>query len=273
MSKYSQRGSITVPQIVGAKAQGRKLSAITCYDSAFARLIDATEMDIVLVGDSLGNVMLGYENTIPVTVNDMCHHTAAVARTLTRPFLCADMPFLSYNVSIEQALTNAGTLIQKGGAQGVKLEGGRTIVPQVKALVAAGIPVMGHLGLTPQSVHQMGGYKVQGRGAEASQALIEDALALEAAGAFALVLEMVPTSLAASLTSMLKIPTIGIGAGPECDGQILVLHDLLGFDTSFNPKFLKKYANFGTLIVEALQAYDHDVKTRVFPTGEHGFKD
>jgi 3-methyl-2-oxobutanoate hydroxymethyltransferase len=273
VSKYSQRGSITVTQIAAAKAQGRKLSAVTCYDSAFAKLIDATDMDIVLVGDSLGNVVLGYDNTIPVTVADMCHHTAAVARVLTRPFLCADMPFLSYNVSVEHALTNAGILVQKGGAQGVKLEGGHAILPQVKALVTSGIPVMGHLGLTPQSVHQMGGYKVQGRGTDASQALIDDALALQEAGIFALVLEMVPTSLAECLSSMLKIPTIGIGAGPGCDGQILVLHDLLGFDAAFNPKFLKKYANLGALITDALKAYDQDVKNRTFPTEEHGFKD
>lgn len=273
MSKYTQRGSVTVTQILAAKSQGRRLSAVTCYDSAFAKLIDTTEIDIVLVGDSLGNVVLGYESTIPVTIQHMCHHTAAVARVLTRPFLCADMPFLSYNLSVEQALTNAGILVQQGGAQGVKLEGGKTILPQVKALVSAGIPVMGHLGLTPQSVHQMGGYKVQGRGADAAQHLIDDALALEEAGVFSLVLEMVPSSLAARLQGMLKIPTIGIGAGPECDGQILVLHDLLGFDAGFNPKFLKKYANLGGLITDALKAYDQDVKNKVFPSDEHGFKD
>jgi 3-methyl-2-oxobutanoate hydroxymethyltransferase len=273
MSKYTERGSVTIGQIMAAKGLSRKISSVTCYDSAFARLLDTTDIDIVLVGDSLGNVMLGYDSTIPVSMDDMCHHTAAVARVLTRPFLVSDMPFLSYHLSIEQALANAGRLVQKGGAQGVKVEGGRSIVPQVKAMVAAGIPVMGHLGLTPQSVHQLGGYKVQGRGAEAAKALEEDARALEEAGVFALVLEMVPTPLAARLTSMLKIPTIGIGAGPHCDGQILVLQDLLGFDAGFNPKFLKKYANLGETITQALKTYDQEVKAGSFPTLDHGFKD
>lgn len=273
MSKYAQKGSITISQILAAKGEKRRLAAITCYDSAFARLIDQTPVDIVLVGDSLGNVMLGHDNTIPVTVDDMVHHTAAVARILTRPFLCADMPFLSYNVSVEQALTNAGRLVQAGGAQGVKVEGGRSVVPQVKALVDAGIPVMGHLGLTPQSVHQMGGYRVQGRGPDAQKALLDDAKALEAAGAFALVLEMVPLDLAAKVTAELRIPTIGIGAGPKCDGQIIVLHDILGFDEGFNPKFLKKYADLGKAVRDAVTAYDRDVKSGAFPTMEHSFKD
>lgn len=273
MSKYTQKGSITISQILAAKVEKRRVSMITCYDSAFARLIDQSGIDIVLVGDSLGNVMLGYDSTIPVTMEDMLHHTKAVARVLTRPFLCADMPFLSYNVSIEQALTNAGRLIQQGLAQGVKLEGGRSIAPQVKALVNAGIPVMGHLGLTPQSVHAMGGYRVQGRGDAAQSALLEDAKALQDAGAFSLVLEMVPADLAAKVTAELKIPTIGIGAGPKCDGQVLVLHDILGFDDGFNPKFLKKYAQLGKTVREAIQAYDQDVKSGAFPTDDQSFKD
>ena len=250
MSKYTQSAAVTVSQIVQAKAAGKKISSITCYDAAFARLIEQTGVDLVLVGDSLGNVMLGYDNTLPVTMDDMVHHTAAVTRILRRPFVCADMPFLSYNVSVEQALTNAGRLVQEAGAQAVKVEGGASIAPQVRALVQAGIPVMGHLGLTPQSVHAMGGYRVQGRGADAAKRMMDDALTLQEAGIFSLVLEMVPAELAGRITEALKIPTIGIGAGPKCDGQIIVLHDILGFDEEFNPKFLKKYLreklyNFG----------------------------
>lgn len=272
MSRYTEKAAITVSQIVQAKADKRKLATITCYDSAFARLIDQTAIDLVLVGDSMGNVVLGHDNTIPVTVDDIVHHSAAVARVLTKPFLCADMPFLSY-VDVQSALKNAGRMIQEGGAQGVKVEGGRSIAPQVKALVQAGVPVLGHLGLTPQSVHAMGGYRVQGRGKAAADALIEDAKALEDAGAFGLVLEMIPAELAGKVTEAVKIPTIGIGAGPKCDGQILVLHDILGFDEHFNPKFLKKYANLGKVIRDALSAYDRDVKSGVFPSEEQSFKE
>jgi 3-methyl-2-oxobutanoate hydroxymethyltransferase len=271
MSRYSSKNQVSVTDLVTAKAQGRRLSALTCYDSAFARLLDGTGIDVILVGDSLGNVMLGHDGTIPVTMEDMLHHTKAVARVLTRPFLCADMPFLSYNLSVEQALTNAGRLVQEGGAQAVKLEGGQAVVPQVKAITQAGIPVMGHLGLTPQSVHALGGYKVQGRDEAAAQRLIADAKALEAAGVFALVLEMVPAALAAQVTKALKVPTIGIGAGVECDGQVLVLHDLLGFDEGFNPKFLKKYAQLGKTIRDAVTAYDQDVKSRAFPGDGQSF--
>ncbi len=260
-------------QILAAKADGRKLSAITCYDAAFARLIDQTAIDIVLVGDSLGNVVLGFDSTIPVTVDMMAHHTAAVARLLTKPFLVADMPFMSYQVCVQDALRNAGRLVQESGAQAVKVEGGRSVVPQIKAMVEAGIPVMGHLGLTPQSVHTMGGYKVQGRGEPASQALLDDAKALQDAGCFSIVLEMVPMPLAERVTKALKIPTIGIGAGPKCDGQIIVLHDILGFDESFNPRFLKKYAELGRVIRDAVTAYDQEVKANTYPSDEHGFKD
>jgi 3-methyl-2-oxobutanoate hydroxymethyltransferase len=274
VSKYSARqGAVTMTQILAAKGEGRRLSVVTCYDAAFARLVDQTAIDMVLVGDSLGNVMLGFEGTIPVTVDMMAHHTAAVARVLTKPFLIADMPFMSYQVSAEDALRNAGRLVQQSGAQAVKLEGGRSVVPQVKACVAAGIPVMGHLGLTPQSVHAMGGYKVQGRGEAAGQALLDDALALQEAGCFSVVLEMVPSALAERVTKALRIPTIGIGAGPRCDGQVLVLHDLLGFDEGFNPKFLKKFADLGKAVREAVSAYDGEVKAGVYPGEQHGFKD
>ncbi len=273
MSRYTEKSAITVSQILKAKAEKRRLSVITCYDSAFARLIDQTALDIVLVGDSLGNVILGYDSTIPVTIADVLHHTKAVARVLTKPFLCADMPFLSYNLSVEQALTNAGRLIQEGGAQGVKVEGGRAIAPQVKAMVQAGIPVMGHLGLTPQSVHAMGGYGVQGRGDAAGKALLDDAKALVDAGVFSIVLEKVPADLAARVTQAVTVPTIGIGAGPKCDGQVLVLHDILGFDDEFNPKFLKKYANLSKVVRDAVSAYDRDVKSGVFPSDEQSYKD
>lgn len=274
MSKYTEtRDAVSLTSLKKAKHEGRKLSALTCYDAAFARLLDEAGLDIVLVGDSLGNVMLGYENTLPVSLEDMIHHTAAVSRVLKRPFLCADMPFLTYQVSVEKALENAGRLMKEGGAQAVKLEGGRRVAPQVEALVGAGIPVMGHLGFTPQSLHAMGGFKVQGRGREAEEALLADARALEEAGAFSVVLEMVPRTIAEKITKSLKIPTIGIGAGPECDGQILVLHDILGFDGEFQPKFLKKYANLGKLVKEAVSAYDREVKDGSFPADKHSFSE
>lgn len=269
MSSYQppkQAGqTISVQTIKKRKLEGQRLSMVTCYDASFARIVDRAGIDIVLVGDSLGSVMLGLKDTTQVTLADMLHHCAAVQRVLTKPLLCADMPFLSYQVSAAQALKNAGVLIQKGGAHCVKMEGGRSIVPQVQSLVEAGIPVMGHLGLTPQKIHLLGGYKVQGREVKQRETLIADALALETAGAFALVLELVPQDLAAELTQRLSIPTIGIGAGPHCDGQVLVLQDLLGFNPDFNPKFLKKYADFATLAKEALQQYDREVKEGVFP--------
>ena len=272
MSKYNTRdGGITLSTILKRKADGKKLSMVTCYDAAFARLVDESGIDMVLVGDSLGNVMLGHDSTIPVTLNDMIHHTAAVSRVLKKPFLVIDMPFMTYHVSPEQALINCGRAIQEGGAQAVKIEGGLSVCSKVAALVGAGIPVMGHLGLTPQSVHALGGYKVQGRGDAARKKLIEDAKALEAAGAFAIVLEMVPAPLAAEVTKVLKIPTIGIGAGVDCDGQVLVLHDLLGFDDEFNPKFLKKFANLGKVIRESLSSYDEEVKSGKFPGSAQTF--
>jgi 3-methyl-2-oxobutanoate hydroxymethyltransferase len=246
---------------------------VTCYDAAFARLIERSPVDMVLVGDSLGGVMLGYEDTTRVTMDDMVHHTAAVSRVLHRPFLCADLPFLSYQVSPTEALRNGGRLVQEGGAQGVKLEGGQSVVPQVRALVGAGIPVMGHLGLTPQSLHMLGGYKVQGRGEQARQQMLADALALEEAGIFALVLELIPRELAAEITARLRIPTIGIGAGPDCDGQVLVLHDLLGFDRGFSPRFLKKYANLDSIVGESLAQFHHEVRSQVFPAESNSFSD
>ena len=268
----SKQQPTTVASLLKKKAAGERISMVTCYDSAFGRIVEASPVDMVLVGDSLGNVLLGYDSTIPVTMDDMIHHTAAVTRVVKRPFVAVDMPFLTYT-NCDDAMKNAGRLIQEGGAHGVKLEGGAAICPQVRALVAAGIPVIGHLGLTPQSVHALSGYKVQAKEQEAQIKLAADARALQDAGAFCIVLEMIPASVAQVVTKGLSVPTIGIGAGVACDGQVLVMHDLLGFDTTFNPKFLKKYANLNKIIGDALEAYDREVKTSVFPDPEHSFGD
>ncbi len=269
-STTAPTAQITIETIRQAKSAKQRLSMVTCYDAAFAKIIEATPIDMVLVGDSLGNVVRGYENTIPVTVEHMLHHVGAVARGLRRPFLIADMPFMSY-ATVEQALHNAGRMLQEGGAKAVKLEGGVAMVPQVKALVDAGIPVVAHLGLTPQHLHMLGGYKVQGKSSEAARAMKAAAKALQDAGAFLLVLEMVPQDLAREISESLSIPTIGIGAGPGCDGQVLVLHDLLGFDANFRPKFLQVYAELGAVIGAALHQYDQDVKSGAFPTAAQSF--
>lgn len=274
MSKLSESNSVkkqTVLTLKEKKALGEKISMVTCYDSTFARLINHTSIDMVLVGDSLGNVMMGHDNTLKVTVDDMCRYGASVSRVLTHPFLVIDMPFMSYNVSLSETLRNASRLIAEGGGQAVKMEGGTSIVEQVKACVDAGIPVMGHLGLTPQSIHQLGGYKVQGRGDQVSEKMLKDAKALEKAGAFSLVLEMVPAALAKQISKELSIPVIGIGAGVGCDGQVLVLQDLLGMDQGFKPKFLKNYANMAELIIGALENYSSEVKTETFPSEQHSF--
>jgi len=266
----SKSTAVTAEAIVKKKSSGERISMVTCYDSAFGRIVEMSPIDMVLVGDSLGNVLLGYESTIPVTLADMIHHSAAVARVVKRPFLAADMPFMTYK-NVDDALDNASKLMQMGGAQGVKLEGGEAICPQVEALTRSGIPVIGHLGLTPQSVHALGGYKVQAKAKDAQKKLLSDAKALQDAGAFCIVLEMIPSALAVQVTKALSIPTIGIGAGPGCDGQVLVMHDLLGFDADFNPKFLKKYADLNKVIMQALVSYDKDVKQGKFPSKEHGF--
>ncbi len=273
MSKHTSESvsQVTVKTLQKRKQEQSKISMVTCYDAAFAALIDRSPIDMILVGDSAGNVVLGFKDTIPVTMEHMIHHTAAVSRVVKRAMLVADMPFLSYNLSVEQALRNAGRLIQEGGAQAVKLEGGSAILPQVKALVQAGIPVVGHLGLTPQSVHQLGGYKVQGKTEEQAKLIKEEATKLAEAGACAIVLELVPSQLAEELTRGLSVPTIGIGAGSGTDGQVLVLHDLLGFSSEFSPKFLKKYANLGETITQALRQYDAEVKAKQFPGPEHSF--
>ena len=264
--------TVTTTAIIRRKQEGKKISMVTCYDAAFGKIVERSPVDMVLVGDSLGNVMLGFDSTIPVTIEHMLHHTSAVTRVVKRPFVAADMPFLTY-ATVEDALRNAGRLMQQGGAHGVKLEGGAAICPQVSALVSMGIPVIGHLGLTPQSVHALGGYKVQAKSEAARKRLIEDAKALQAAGVFCLVLEMVPQSLAKEVTKSLEIPTIGIGAGSYCDGQVLVLQDLLGFDDGFSPKFLKKYANLGQVVSTALGSFHSDVNEGRFPDVEHSFGD
>ncbi|NRA64717.1 MAG: 3-methyl-2-oxobutanoate hydroxymethyltransferase [Pseudobacteriovorax sp.] len=272
MSKQTKSKKITISSLLAMKKKSEKIAMVTCYDAAFAKLINNTSLDIVLVGDSMGNVVLGFEGTISVSMDHMTHHCAAVSRGLASQFLVADMPFMSYSGSLDRALQNAGRLLQEGGAHGVKLEGGKEICHTVKAIVESGIPVMGHLGLTPQKIHSLGGYKVQGRG-EQAQAIEEAALALQEAGCFSIVLELVPEELAERVTKSLDIPTIGIGAGPKTDGQVLVLHDLLGFDAGFRPKFLKTYEELGERITTALQSYSADVKSMSFPSDEHSFKD
>lgn len=255
-----------------AKAEGKKLTMLTAYDYSTAALVDGAGIDGILVGDSLGNVMLGYEDTISVTMEDMIHHGAAVARGAKDCLVVIDMPFMSYQESIEEAVHNAGRLMKEGRANAVKLEGGASVAAQIKAITDVGIPVMAHLGLTPQSINAFGGYKVQGKTEAAAKKLLEDAKAVEAAGAFSVVLECVPSALAAMVTKSLSIPTIGIGAGSDCDGQILVYQDLLGMFSDFTPKFVKRYAEIGSAMKEAFKAYIADVQSSAFPAPEHGYK-
>ncbi len=253
------------------KEGGEKIVMMTAYDYPSARLAEEAGMDVLLVGDSLGMVVLGYDSTVPVTMADMIHHTRAVCRGATKSFILTDMPFMSYHISPAQALENAGRLVQEGGCHGVKLEGGAEIADQVRALVRAGIPVCGHVGLTPQSVTALGGYKVQGKSAEAARELLDDCLALQDAGAFMVVLECIPAQVGELLSSKLSVPTIGIGAGAACDGQVLVFHDTLGLFERFVPKFVKQFARLGAAAREALSAYAQDVRSGTFPDPEHSF--
>ena len=262
---------VTVPVIAKRKNSGKKITALTAYDYSFAKLLDSTPIDILLVGDSLGMVSQGHRNTLSVTLQNIVYHTQCVNQGAKRALIVADMPFMSYQVSVEQALTNAGILIQQGGAAAVKLEGGRRIINQVNAIVKAGIPVMGHVGLTPQSVHQFGGYKVQGKNFLDSKQIKQDAKDLEKTGVFCLVLEGIPEELAAEITSDVKIPTIGIGAGTKCDGQILVIHDLLGFNPDFAPKFVKRYAQLSDVIQNAVIDFIEEVQSKKFPGPEHTY--
>lgn len=262
----------TVVTFREAKLNKEKLTMLTAYDYSTAQAVDNSGINGILVGDSLGMVMLGYEYTLSVTMEDMIHHTKAVARGAKNSLVVADMPFMSYQTSVYDAVFNAGRLIKEGRAQAVKLEGGVEVADHIEVIVKASIPVMGHIGLTPQSVNAFGGFKVQGKSEEAAKKLIEDALAVERAGAFAVVMEGVPSKLAAIVTEKLSIPTIGIGAGDKCDGQILVYQDMLGMFNDFTPKFVKKYENLGDRMRNAFATYIEEVKNGSFPSEEHGFK-
>ena len=260
---------ITIRDIAKMKSEGEKIPMITAYDYTTASLAEAAEIPIILVGDSLGMVVMGYDSTIPVTLEDMIHHTKMVTRASKRSFVVADLPFMTYQINIDQAMANAARLIQEGGAQGVKLEGGREISSSVNKLVRNGIPVMGHLGLTPQSINTLGGYSIQGRAYEDAENLLLDSLELQNAGVFALVLELVPEQLAAFISEKLSIPTIGIGAGPSCDGQVQVVNDILGLDKTFVPRHAKQYTKLSTIIEEAFISYSTEVKHETFPTDQH----
>lgn len=261
----------TIPQFKVLKEAGQRFRMITAYDYLMASIVEKTPIETILVGDSLGMVVLGYNSTVPVTMNDMIHHIRPVVAGAPNTFVIGDMPFGSYNVSVEEAVRNANRLMQEGGADAVKLEGGKLITPVVKAMTDGGIPVVGHIGLTPQTAAQLGGFKVQGKDAKAAQALLDDALALEQAGAFALTLECVPAPLAKMITEKLTIPTVGIGAGPSCDAQVLVIQDLLGMYDRFTPKFVKQYAKLNGEMVKALEAYAQEVADGTFPGPEHSF--
>lgn len=261
----------TVTTFQKAKQEGKRLSMLTAYDYSTAKLMDESGIHGILVGDSLGNVVLGYEDTISVTMEDMIHHGAAVARGAKNALVVIDMPFMSYQTSVYDALVNAGRLMKEGRGGAVKLEGGAEVAPQIKAITQAGIPVMAHLGLTPQSINAFGGFKVQGKTEAAAKKLLEDAKIIEEAGAFAVVLECVPAKLAAMVTAELSIPTIGIGAGKGCDGQILVYQDMLAMYSDFTPKFVKHYANIGELMKSAFAAYRQEIEEGVFPGPEHEF--
>jgi 3-methyl-2-oxobutanoate hydroxymethyltransferase len=265
----SQRKKVTTRTFREKKERGEVITMLTAYDYPTALAMDQAGIDSILVGDSLGMVVLGYENTLPVTMDEMLHHCRAVARGAKTALLVGDMPFMSYQVSVEEAVRNAGRFLQQGGMDAVKLEGGRERADAIRAITGAGIPVMGHLGLTPQSVHQLGGYRAQGKTAAAAKRLLEDALLLEEAGCFSLVLESVPARLAGLISQRLSIPTIGIGAGAGCDGQVLVTHDLLGLFDRFTPKFVKQYANFHAAMQSVFRDYIEDVQMRAFPATEH----
>jgi 3-methyl-2-oxobutanoate hydroxymethyltransferase len=265
------RHKMTPVDVQAMKKAGKKITMLTAYDYPTALLEDRVGIDIILVGDSVGMTVLGYANTVPVTMDEMIHHTKAVARGAKDALILGDMPFMSYNTSERDAILNAGRFMKEGGADAVKLEGGASVKDIVKAIVKAGIPVMGHIGLTPQTMSMLGGFKVQGKDAEAAQKIIGDALALEEAGAFSVLLEAVPAPIAKKVTERLTVPTIGIGAGVYCDGQVLVVHDLLGLFDRFTPKFAKRYVNLSELMVKAFESYRDEVLEGKFPTDQHSF--
>jgi 3-methyl-2-oxobutanoate hydroxymethyltransferase len=262
---------LTIHDIIMMKQKGAKISMLTAYDASLAGMIDGAGIDMVLVGDSLGMVLLGYDSTIPVTMEEMLHHCRAAGRGVKHAVLVGDMPFMSYQVSESQAITNAGRFLKEAGCDAVKLEGGTEVSDTVKAIVKAGIPVMGHIGLTPQTASQLGGYKVQGKDADSARRLLQSARDLEAAGAFAIVLECIPAQLSGVITKAITIPTIGIGAGKHCDGQVLVTHDMVGMFEKFIPSFVKQYVNLAPEIKKALAAYHQEVKNGSFPADEHSF--
>ncbi len=263
---------VTTATLQEMKKRGEKITMLTAYDYTMAKLVDEAGIDMILVGDSLGMVVLGYDTTLPVKMEDMIHHTTAVVRGRKRALVVADMPFLSYEVSVEEAVRNAGRLVQDAGAEAVKLEGGKEVANAIEAIVNAGIPVVGHLGLTPQSVNKFGGFKVQGKNEAAARQLIQDAKILTEAGAFSIVLECIPWAIAKMITDEVPIPVIGIGAGPYCDGQVLVFHDIVGLYDKFVPKFVKQYAQVGQVIRDACSQFANEVRQGRFPAEEHGFK-
>ena len=271
MSTQVKITRVTTATVRDMKKKGEKISMLTAYDYPTAAAMDEAGIDVILVGDSLGMVVLGYDSTLPVTMEDMIHHTKAVTRAVNRAMVIGDMPFMSYQVSAEEAVRNAGRFMQEAGAHGVKLEGGREVAEVTRRIAQAGIPVMGHIGLTPQSVHQLGGYKVQGKDHPSATRLLEDAKILEDAGAFSIVLECVPAQLAEKITASLSMSTIGIGGGVHCDGQVLVVHDMLGLFERFTPKFVKKYTNLNVQIKGAVTQYIDEVKKGTFPGPEHSF--
>ncbi len=267
----AESAKVTATAIRGSKARGEKTVVLTAYDVAFARLADRAGVDAVLVGDSLGMVFQGLASTLPVTLDEVIYHTRAVARGIARAHIIADMPFMSYQASVDDGIRAAGRLVKEGGAESVKLEGGVAMVELVRRLCAIGIPVMGHVGMTPQSIHQLGGFKVQGRSDEQRRAILGDVRALAEAGVYALVVESVPAELAAEITAAVAVPTIGIGAGPRCDGQVLVMHDLLGIDPAWNPRFVRRYAEVGQVAERAFAAFAADVREGRFPAEGESF--
>jgi len=267
-----ERKKITISDLMAKKEKGRKITMLTAYDYPTAQMVDKASIDTILVGDSLGMVVLGYTSTVPVTMEEMIHHTKAVTRGTTYAFVIGDMPFMSYQTDIEKGIENAGRFIKEGGCDSVKLEGGTEVTPVVKAIVTAGIPVCAHIGLTPQTATQLSGFKVQGKDAEGARSLIIAAKDLEKAGAFMVVMECIPEILASRITRELSIPTIGIGAGKDCDGQVLVYHDLVGLFERFTPRFVKQYIKLGPMIIDALKEYKNEVEDGVFPGEEHTFK-
>jgi 3-methyl-2-oxobutanoate hydroxymethyltransferase len=262
----------TITDFIKKKNDNQKITMLTAYDYPFARIVDEAGIDVILVGDSLGMVVQGLENTLPVTMDEMIYHTKMVSRAVNNAMVIGDMPFMSYQVSITDAISNAGRFLKEGGASAIKIEGGSEVAEHITAMTRSDIPVMAHIGLTPQSIHRMGGYRVQGKTEEAANKLVEEALIVEDAGAFALLLEAVPMELAKKITTSLKIPVIGIGAGPYCDGQVLVLHDVIGLFDRFTPKFVKKYTNTKDNILKALKSYKKDVEDCTFPSDEQSFK-